>query len=271
MNDINPNENTGVITVSNNGIMNPLDDALKNAVKQNLWTTNKDGLFVVYNPPTTNFISELLYAAYDKSNDLLGGRLPLTNAEKTNIELYKYAKDQGYLLDLSNHSRGGLTTSVAIQNANRNGLTAIPLNQVRFYGTATNVQDYSDWLISNNKFLIPNSTNSTGVYSAVHQADFVGRPPLILGGNPSSGGTCWLCYSHSSYSAEIPSQFLVNGKGEYIDGKGKIVSKKDRVTNDYFDEYKQKWGNKNSTNLSLPILVPSSKPQEVIKYEKDPF
>ncbi|BAP36441.1 hypothetical protein AS4_15010 [Acinetobacter guillouiae] len=271
MNDINPNENTGVITVSNNGIMNPLDDALKNAVKQNLWTTNKDGLFVVYNPPTTNIISELLYAAHDKSNDLLGGRLPLTNAEKTNIELYKYAKDQGYLLDLSNHSRGGLTTSVAIQNANRNGLTAIPLNQVRFYGTATNVQDYSDWLISNNKFLIPNSTNSTGVYSAVHQADFVGRPPLILGGNPSSGGTCWLCYSHSSYSAEIPSQFLVNGKGEYIDGKGKIVSKKDRVTNDYFDEYKQKWGNKNSTNLSLPILVPSSKPQEVIKYEKDPF
>lgn len=271
MNDIKPNENTSVITVSNNGIMNPLDDALKNAVKQNLWTTNKDGLFVVYNPPTTNIISELLYAAYDKSNDLLGGRLPLTNAEKTNIELYKYAKDQGYLLDLSNHSRGGLTTSVAIQNANRNGLTAIPLNQVRFYGTATNVQDYSDWLISNNKFLIPNSTNSTGVYSAVHQADFVGRPPLILGGNPSSGGTCWLCYSHSSYSAEIPSKYLINSKGHYIDQKGEVVSKDNRVDNEYFNEYKEKWGDTGFKNFSLPSLVPSKNPKEVIKYEKDPF
>ena len=93
INEIKPNEQTGLITVSNNGIMNPLDDALKNAVKQNLLNTSKEGVFVVYNPPTTNIIFELLYAAYDKNNDLLGGRLPLTNAEKTNIELYKYEKD----------------------------------------------------------------------------------------------------------------------------------------------------------------------------------
>lgn len=271
INEIKPNEQTGVITVSNNGIMNPLDDALKNAVKQNLMNTSKEGVFVVYNPPTTNIISELLYAAYDKNNDLLGGRLPLTNAEKTNIELYKYAKDQGYLLDLNNHSRGGLTASVAIQNANRNGVTEIPLNQVRFYGTATNVQDYSDWLSTNNKFVIPNSTNSTGVYSAVHQADFVGRPPLILGGNPSSGGTCWLCYSHSSYSAEIPSQFLVNNNGEFINNKGEVVSKNEPFQNKYYTDYLKIWGNSNSQNLSLPKLVPSNKTKEVIKYEKDPF
>lgn len=251
--------------------MNPLDDALKNAVKQNLMNTSKEGVFVVYNPPTTNIISELLYAAYDKNNDLLGGRLPLTNAEKTNIELYKYAKDQGYLLDLNNHGRGGLTASVAIQNANRNGVTEIPLNQVRFYGTATNVQDYSDWLSTNNKFVIPNSTNSTGVYSAVHQADFVGRPPLILGGNPSSGGTCWLCYSHSSYSAEIPSQFLVNNNGEFINNKGEVVSKNEPFQNKYYTDYLKIWGNSNSQNLSLPKLVPSNKTKEVIKYEKDPF
>ncbi|MGE8654479.1 MAG: hemagglutinin repeat-containing protein [Acinetobacter gandensis] len=267
--DIKPGEGSGVITVSNNGIMNPLDDALKNAVKQSLWATNKDGVFVVYNPPTTNFISELLYAAYDKNNDLLGGRLPLTNAEKANIELYKYAKSQGYLLDLSNHSRGGLTASVAIQNSNRNDITEIPLNQVRFYGTATNVQDYSNWLIENNKFINPKTGNSTGVYSAVHQADFVGRPPLILGGNPATGGDCWLCYSHSSYSAEIPSLFLVNDKGQYIDKKGNLTDKP--TPNPYADEYKQKWGNSSSNNLSLPKLVPSDKSKEVIKYEKDPF
>lgn len=271
INEIKPSENTGVITVSNNGIMNPLDDALKNAVKQNLWSTNEDGVFVIYNPPTSNPISELLYAGYDKTNDLLGGRLPLTSAEKANIEIYKYALGNNYLLDLSNHSRGGLTASVAIQNANRNGIIGIPLNQVRFYGTATNVQDYSDWLIGNNKFINPNTGNSTGVYAATHQADFVGRPPLILGGNPSTGGDCWLCYSHSSYSAEIPSQFLVNEKGQYINGKGIVVSESERKINKYYTEYLKIWGGNSSSNLSLPLLVPSRKDNEIIKYEKDPF
>lgn len=267
--DIKPSQSTGVVTISNNGIMNPLDDALKNAVKQNLWNTDKEGVFVVYNPPTTNLISELIYAAYDKNNDLLGGRLPLTNAEKTNIELYQYAKDSGYLIDLSNHSRGGLTASVAIQNANRNGLTEMPLNQARFYGTATNVQDYSNWLIENNKFINSETGNSTGVYSAVHQADFVGRPSLILGGNPSTGGDCWLCYSHSSYSAEIPSEYLVSEKEQYIDKKGNVTDKP--TPNPYADEYKQKWGDNYSKNLSLPKLVPSQKLKEVVKYEINPF
>jgi filamentous hemagglutinin len=271
INEIKPSENTGVITVSNNGIMNPLDDALKNAVKQNLWSTNEDGVFVIYNPPTSNPISELLYAGYDKTNDLLGGRLPLISAEKANIEIYKYALGNNYLLDLSNHSRGGLTASVAIQNANRNGIIGIPLNQVRFYGTATNVQDYSDWLIENNKFINPNTGNSTGVYAATHQADFVGRPPLILGGNASTGGNCWLCYSHSSYSAEIPSQFLVNEKGQFIDKNGVAVSKEEAVKNEYYTEYLKKWGNSKNQNLSLPLLVPSTDKNEVIKYEKDPF
>ncbi len=260
INEIRPSESSGVITASNNGIMNPLDDALKNAVKQNLWTTSSKGVFVIYNPPTTNIISELLYAGYDKNNDLLGGILPLTNAEKTNIELYNYAKENGYLLDISNHSRGGLTASVAIQDANGNGLTQIPLNQARFYGTATNVQDYSNWILENNNFVNPETLNSTGVYSAVHQADFVGRPPLILGGNPSSGGDCWFCYSHSSYSAEIPSEYLVNEKGQYIDDKGKVVSENNRVRNKYYNDYLKIWGNSPSSNLSLPeSVLPSSK------------
>ena len=87
---------------------------------------NKEGVAVVYNRPTSNLLSELLYAAYDKTNDLLGGRLPLTTAEKANVKLYQYAKDNKYQIDLSNHSRGGLTASVALQYANRNGLTNIP-------------------------------------------------------------------------------------------------------------------------------------------------
>ena len=71
--ELKPSDSNNVITISNNGIMNPLDDALKNAIKQNKWETNKEGVAVVYNRPTSNLISELLYAAYDKTNDLLGG------------------------------------------------------------------------------------------------------------------------------------------------------------------------------------------------------
>ena len=280
INQIVASENTGLITISNNGILNPLDDALKNSIKQNLLNTGKDGIYVVYNPPTTNLLSELLYAGYDKTNDLLGGRLPLTTAEKANIEIFKYAKDKGYQLDLSNHSRGGLTASVAVQNANRNGLTEIPLNKVRFYGTATNVQDFSDWLVEKNKYINPETNNSTGVYSAVHYTDFVGRSPLIalrskyfVGGNDPTGGVDnkWFLYSHSSYNAEIPSKYLMNSKGEYIDKKGVVVSDAKKVENPYSKEFIEKWRPIDNKNPSLPVLVPSYKSDEILKYEVNPF
>lgn len=70
--ELKPSDLNNVITIFNNGIFNPFDDALKNAIKQNKWDTNKEGVVVVYNRPTGNIISEMLYAAYDKTNDLLG-------------------------------------------------------------------------------------------------------------------------------------------------------------------------------------------------------
>ena len=53
LNEIRPGEKSGVITVSNNGIFNPRDDALKNAVKQNGSHARSDGIYVVYNRPAT--------------------------------------------------------------------------------------------------------------------------------------------------------------------------------------------------------------------------
>ena len=147
INEIKPAESTGVITISNPGILNPLDDALKNAVKQNLWQTDAEGIYVIPNPPTGNFLSEGLYAFYTKMNDLSGGRLPLTNSEKANIILYQYAKDNGYEIDLSNHSRGGMTACVALQYANRNGLIGIPIREARFWGTATYVPCYANQMV----------------------------------------------------------------------------------------------------------------------------
>ena len=226
---------------------------------------------MVYNRPTSNPLSELLYAAYDKMNDLLGGRLPLTTAEKANVKLYQYAKDNKYQIDLSNHSRGGLTASVALQYANRNGLTNIPIRESRFYGTATNVQDYANQLANVNgsyRYLDKNNQEKTSngtVKSAVHHTDFVGRTPLmglrskyIVGGNEPTGGVenTWFTYSHSSYFAEVPNKDLTNEKREYIDDKGYKVEEKNRVANEYRKEFEEKWQpTKNNLNPSLPKIV----------------
>ncbi|WP_406812368.1 hemagglutinin repeat-containing protein [Histophilus somni] len=250
INEIKPSEISGVITLSNNGILNPLDDALKNAIKQNKWATNKDGVIVIYNRPTGNYVSEVLYAAYDKINDLLGGRLPLTTAEKANLRLYDYVKQNNYTLDKSNHSRGGLTASVAIQKANRIGLKDIPIRESRFFGTATNVKDYAGYLKENN----PNAVTK----SAVHKADFVGNKWNLglMGFNDTTGGDCILCYSHSSYFAEKPSEYLINEQGQYIDLKGKIVTEKNKVKNEYLDDFNAIWNTINETsNPSLPKVV----------------
>ena len=261
--ELKPSDLNNVITISNNGIFNPFDDALKNAIKQNKWDTNKEGVVVVYNRPTGNIISEMIYAAYDKTNDLLGGRLPLTTAEKANVKLYDYAKQNGYQIDLSNHSRGGLTASVALQYANRNGLTNIPIRESRFFGTATNVQSYKNNLVENNGGYIYKdkngnwqSSDGTEVKSAVHKADFVGNKWNLglTGFNNTTGGACLFCYSHSSYYAEIPSVALVNDNGDPINLKGEVVSKANQAKNKYFLDFDKIWGDTNR-NLSLPKSV----------------
>ena len=45
-------------------------------------------------------------------------------------------------------------------------------------------------------------------------------------------------------------------RGEYIDDKGYKVEEKNRVVNEYFDEFKKKWQpTKNNLNPSLPKIV----------------
>jgi filamentous hemagglutinin len=271
INEIKPGESTGVITISNPGILNPLNESLKNAVKQNLWQTDADGIYVIPNPPTGNFLSEGVYAFYDKMNDLIGGRLPLTNSEKANIILYQYAKDNGYEIDLSNHSRGGMTASVALQNANRNGLTGIPIREARFYGTATHVPWYANQLVTN-------GYEGSRAYSAVHYTDFVGRSPAAffrspytIGGNAPTGGVenKPFMYSHSSYFREEPVRYLVDEKGRNIDANGNLTGDR-KVNNPYKKEFDEKWTegpnhNLNKDNPSLPVLVPPTRPRQGVK------
>jgi filamentous hemagglutinin len=156
----------------------------------------------------------------------------LTGAEIANQEVYKYAKDNKYYVDVSSHSRGGLTASNALQDLNNNqGIVGLPINESRFYGTATNVQDYANLLYYVN--------GSGQAYSSVHETDFVGRTPWLLGrskyfvgGNEVTGGvdiTGQYFYSHSSYRYEKPPEKVLNAKGEM-------------VTNKAFLDYEKAWG-----------------------------
>ena len=135
----------------------------------------------------------------------MGGKLPMTSAEKTNQAIYQYVKDHDYRLNINSHSRGGMTTSIAMQNANSNGLILIPVNNAQFYGTATNVDRFREQLENVNQF------EGSTVTSAVHYTDFVGRSPWlvgrspwVVGGNAPTGGVedKWFMYSHSGYFAK---------------------------------------------------------------------
>ena len=286
MEDIKPGEHTGVVTVSNPGILNPLNAALTNAVKQNLYDTAKDGVYVVNNPPTTNFVSEGLYALYDKVNDVSGTKLPLTNAEKANVMIFQHVKEKGYILDMSNHSRGGMTATNALQYAYNHGLTEIPIREARFYGTATYVPKFADLLVKNGYTWWDSDLNyryGSAAFSAVHYTDFVGRTPLIglrskyiVGGNAPTGGVenKWFMYSHSSYFREVPDEFLKDSYNRNIDKNGNLTGNIE-VKNPYYKDFRDKWiegqnHNENNINPSIPVLVRPTKPQEGVHYHETP-
>ncbi|MDG6881141.1 hypothetical protein A6A21_01070 [Phocoenobacter uteri] len=191
-----------------------------------------------------------MYAGYDKVNDQLGAALPITNAEKTNVAINHYAKGRGLKLEKSNHSRGGLTESVSLQRTNNVGITNVPIVESRFFGTATNVEDYLKQVGKNGY--------ETTVKQATHKADFVGRP---LGFNPATGGDCWWCYSHSSYYGEVPEKKIENDR-------------KEKINNPEYERYIKIWGkptigkNGNPVNLSLPKEVIGDK-NDSIKFKGD--
>ncbi|AZI13983.1 hypothetical protein [Avibacterium paragallinarum] len=252
--------NGNVLTISNPDIFNDREDALKNAQKQNISETNQKGIIVVMNRPTgrydggwiaTSLVSELMYAAYDKVNDkYLWGALPLNNSQKLNQDLYREAEQMGYQVDTSNHSRGGLTASIALQDMNIwKGETNIPIRKSRFYGTATNVQAYANQLQRNGYSYTgeDGTTYQSGAYSAVHKADFVGNKwgLGLVGNNEVTGGNCWICYSHSSYFAEVPNETIIDSHGNTI-------------KNPAYKDFSEKWGEidlKNPINSSLPKLI----------------
>ena len=95
--------------------------------------------------------------------------------------------------------------------------------------------------------------------------------PFLLETNDTTQGACkGLCYSHSSYSAEVPEQYQ-------RDKNGNIVEKNSEpVLTEAWEDYTEKWGvpkmgnDGKYINHAVPKLVVPNKPNGE-KYEENPF
>ena len=212
------------VLISNPGIYNNEEAAFRNAIKQNPEAAANGNLYVVVNNPTVEVIPGLgevgFYALYDKINELLGGRLPLTNAEKTNAILKQLAKQTGTEIIGNNHSRGSMTDKVSTAYLqNKKDETGIPISRTKYLGPAAHIRGEYE-MLQKNGYIDEDNINST-LFLGNHNTDFVGG---IVGFNPVTAGECignplGSCYSHSSYNGDYYlNEYLQNLDGiEYID------------------------------------------------------
>ncbi|PTY37844.1 hypothetical protein BGP77_15335 [Saccharospirillum sp. MSK14-1] len=192
----------GVIYVFNHGINQTEEEALQTAAQQSSDEANADGVYVVINRKTDSFVSEVLYAGYDKMNELIGAPMPLTNAGNANVDIANVASGQGAEIRSVNHSRGGMTQANATQKQLNNGEADIPLSSVVFNGSAANSQGMANRL--------DEATSGEGeMYQSTHRSDFVGR---VLGWNDATGDKIlwaprdWFGDAHNNYGPNALEQ-----------------------------------------------------------------
>lgn len=187
----------GQLHISNNGIFNDLDGAVKYA-QQHGGTTNPDGSkdyttkpenqYIIFAPQANNVLSELIIAGIQKS-----GTTPyvgLTNAEEQTAKIVQHAMQKGQGVVIDSHSRGALTTDNALQSLNNQG----GLNDAAGNIVTTNVQLNNYGGAQNNATGNQTLQQLTGnkdaqINSVVHPNDFIGT---VIGGNqatPSYTGT----------------------------------------------------------------------------------
>jgi filamentous hemagglutinin len=183
----------GKVHLSNNGILNDLDGAVKYA-QQHGGKSNPDGSkdysdkpnnqYIVFAPEANNPLSELMIAGVQKSG--LTPYVGLTNAEEKTSELVQQTTRQGNSIDIDSHSRGTLTTDNALQSINNqggitdgNGNTIKPSIRLNNYGGAQNNE-------SGNKTLQQVTGNENAqINSVVHPKDLVGAS-VVVGHNPAT-------------------------------------------------------------------------------------
>ncbi len=181
----------GKLHISNNGIYNDLDGAVKYA-QQHGSTVNADGSknlsdkpenqYIIFAPQANNALSELIIAGVQKS-----GTTPtvgLTNAEEQTAKIVQQATQQGQSVVIDSHSRGTLTTDNALQSLNNqggikdaNGNTVTPSVGLNNYGGAQSNETGNQTLqqFTGNK--------DAQINSVVHPNDFIGT---VIGGNQAT-------------------------------------------------------------------------------------
>jgi filamentous hemagglutinin len=195
LSDVAIDKDSGQIYVFNNGIFNREEYALATGAIQNSDPANAQGVYHILNPYTGNPVAELLYAGYDKLNDLLGGRLPLTSASRTNQAIIDRTREQGGTFNSVNHSRGGMTMTNTMHDFDRQGGTLLPIGNLLYNGAAANAQEGANLLrdIDDDRGRLSQST---------HPTDLVGR---WIGLNPptSERNDGRFPGSHSSYTGGL--------------------------------------------------------------------
>jgi filamentous hemagglutinin len=183
----------GKIYIFNHGILNNKEYALQNAAQQSNDIQNAQGVYIIINPHTGNPVAEVLYAGYDKLNELVGGILPISNASEVNQDIRDIATEQEGIVVTIDHSRGSLTDSNAIADSLNNGETNLPIESATFNGAAANAQNMAN--------RVNTATNGKGtVYQSTHTTDLVGTS---IGSNEPTGGLDSYGFpdSHSSYGS----------------------------------------------------------------------
>ncbi|OFK85623.1 hypothetical protein HMPREF2796_10490, partial [Eikenella sp. HMSC071B05] len=212
----------GTIVRKNPGIYNNKEQAFRNAVLHNPRAAQNGTLYVVVNNPSAGVVPGLsevvFYAGYDKINEMTGAHLPLTNAQKTNVQLNLLASQTNTKIRGSDHSRGTLTESVSLQYTNNIlGVRNIPLESVKFHGPAANGVRFLRQLRENG-YQDSNGVATT-LFLASNNTDPVGGG---VGANPTTAGTCvglpfGKCYNHSSYNGwETIERNLKDANGQDI-------------------------------------------------------
>lgn len=148
----------------------------------------------VVNPHTGNVISEVLYAAWDKTMAPVFG---ISNASEMRNELVMQAGAQGYVVDEVNFSRGNITSFNGQQQLDREGITNAPISQVQMNGSPINAQDMQG--------VMDRTTGGKAqVYQSTHQNDWVSTG---IGNNPQTGGQpSSFIDAHTGYGPNTPDK-----------------------------------------------------------------
>lgn len=154
----------------------------------------EQGVYVVINPYTGNAISEVLYAAWDKTMAPVFG---ISNASEMRNELVMQAGAQGYVVNEVNASRGNITSFNGQQHLDREGITNAPISQVLMNGSPINAQDMQG--------VMDRTTGGKAqVYQSTHQNDWVSTG---IGNNPQTGGQpSSFIDAHTGYGPNTPDK-----------------------------------------------------------------